>query len=77
MVACGPARSTLKSGAPGVCTMLMKLQKPPVMAKLPPDMVAVAGWPMVPERVKVLLPLPPELEPPPPPMVYQLMLYCA
>ena len=75
--ACPPDFSTLKTGAPGVCTVLMLLQKPPLMAKPPPDMLAVAGWPTVPEILKLLLPLPPELAPPPPPMVYQLMLYCA
>jgi hypothetical protein len=74
MIACAPDRTMLNMGAPGVWTAEMMLQKPPVMEKFPPDIEAVAGWPIVPVSVKLLAPLPPELEPPPPPMANQLIL---
>ena len=42
-------RRMLNSGAPGVCTAAMRLQKPPSTEKFPPLIVGPAsGWPTVP-----------------------------
>ena len=65
----------VKTGAPGICTAEIKLQKPPVKEKLPPVIAALAsGWPMVPltEYWPLLL------VPPPPAILYQSTEYgCA
>jgi len=44
-----PDRVMVRLGAPGVCAMEMRDQKPPVSEKLPPLIAGPpSGWPMVP-----------------------------
>jgi len=69
-----PDRLMLSSGAPSVCTSVIKLQNPPVTEKLPPLKTLLAsGCPTVPLTEYVE----PVLVPPPAAILDQSIEYCA